>query len=189
MGPADLFLLFTDRLEQADIPYLVTGSVASMAYGEPRLTHDIDLIIELRREDALRLIGAFPEEEFYCPPREVIEAEASRRTRGRFNVIHHATGYKADLYLAGADGLHRWALARRVCLQVGDRPLWVAPPEYVIVRKLEYYREGRSEKHLRDIAGMLEVSGERIDRDEVAARVRDLGLEPEWEAAKAYREA
>ncbi len=187
MPVTDLFRVFTDRLEAAEIPYLVTGAVASMAYGEPRLTHDIDLILELKRKDAARLHQAFAGEQFYCPPQEVIEAEAARRTRGRFNLIHYETGYKADIYLAGGDPLHHWAMAHRVCLTLGGRPLWVAPPEYVIVRKLEYYREGHSEKHLRDIAGMLDVSGERIDRKTVEARVRALGLEAEWQAAKSFR--
>lgn len=128
---------------------------------------------------------AFDGEEFYCPPEDVIEAEAARRIRGRFNLIHYETGYKADIYLVGEDPLHRWAMAHRVSLSLADRPLWLAPPEYVIVRKLEYYREGHSEKHLRDIAGMLAVSGERIDRETIEAKVRDLGLEAEWRAARS----
>jgi hypothetical protein len=184
MPGTDPFRLFTDRLERANIPYMVTGSVASMVYGEPRLTHDVDIVIELGRGEAARLVSAFEEEEFYCPPLEAVAAEAGRRVRGRFNLIHHGTGYKADLYLAGQDPLHRWAMSRRVRIAVGGNPLWLAPPEYVILRKLEYYREGGSQKHLRDIAAMLDVSGDRIDQEEIAARARDLGLEGQWAAAK-----
>jgi len=61
----------------------------------------------------------------------------------------------------------------------GD-PLWVAPPEYVILRKLEYYREGGSEKHLRDISGMLEISLDQLDMAKIEERVRSFGLEKEW---------
>lgn len=107
--------------------------------------------------------------------------------RGRLNVIHYSTGYKADLYLTGHDPLHRWAMARRIRLDLEGRWLWLAPPEYVIVRKLEYYREGRSEKHLRDIAAMLEVSSDRIALGEVETWVRAFGLQKEWAAAKDFR--
>ena len=187
MQAADLFRLFTDRLEKAGIRYMVTGSVASMVYGEPRLTHDIDLVVELRRGDVGRLKEAFDDESFYRPPDEVVESEARRRIRGRFNLIHHETGYKADVYLVGDDPLHRWAMAHRVCLDLPGGRLWLAPPEYVIVRKLEYFREGGAEKHLRDIAGILEVSGAGIDLEAVKARVKELGLEAAWRAAQALR--
>ena len=56
----------------------------------------------------------------------------------------------------------------------------IAPPEYVIVRKLEYFREGRSEKHLRDIRAMLAVSGEQLDRATLSEWVQRLGLQSEW---------
>lgn len=184
MPETDPFRLFVDRLERAGIPYMVTGSVASMIYGEPRLTHHVDIVIELSRREAARLASAFEEDEFYCPPLEAIAAEAGRRVRGRFNLIHYTTGYKADLYLVGQDPLHRWAMAQRTLLAVGASQVWFAPPEYVILRKLEYYREGGSEKHLRDIAAMLDVSGDRIDRREIEERLRDLGLERAWAAAK-----
>jgi hypothetical protein len=188
MPATDLFRIFTDRLEEAGIPYMVTGSVASMVYGEPRLTHDVDVVVKLTREDAGRVRDTFGEEGFYCPPEEAIKVEAARRLRGRFNLIHYETGYKADLYLVGQDPLHRWAMANRVHVDVGGGPIWLAPPEYVILRKLEYYREGRSEKHLRDIAAMLDVSGDRIDLAMVEQKSKELGLTSEWDAAKGLRE-
>ena len=75
---------------------MVTGAVAATIYGEPRLTHDIDLVIDLRLQDIEGFVDAFPFEEFYCPPPEVIRLEASRSQRGHFNLIHHDTGLKAD---------------------------------------------------------------------------------------------
>lgn len=61
----------------------------------------------------------------------------------------------------------------------------VAPPEYVIVRKLEYYREGGSEKHLRDIAGMVELSPDEIDFKVLEEFVQRYRLEKEWAKAKS----
>lgn len=185
MPETDPLSCFVERLERSGVPYMVTGSVASTVYGEPRLTHDIDLVAELRAADVEPFLAAFEEEGFYRPPRETVELEVGRPVRGRFNVIHHETGYKADVYLAGRDPLHRWALGRRVRVELAGLGLWLAPPEYVILRKLEYFREGGSEKHLRDIAAMLEVSAGRIDLDVVAAKVRPLGLGREWREALA----
>jgi hypothetical protein len=74
-------------------------------------------------------------------------------------LIHHETCFRADVYLAGKDRLHHWGLLNRKSVQLEDQAIWVAPAEYVILRKLEYYREGWSEKHLRNIAGILDVSG------------------------------
>ncbi len=95
--------VFISRLNKLGVHYMITGSVASMIYGEPRLTHDIDLVIELNQDDIERFAEAFPIEEFYCPPPEVIALEAGRRYRGHFNLIHHETAFKADVYLSGRD--------------------------------------------------------------------------------------
>jgi hypothetical protein len=182
---ANLFVLFTERLERIGVRYMVTGSVAGMLYGEPRLTHDVDLVVELATDaQAEALVAAFPDEEFYCAPLEVVRIEARRAQRGHFNIIHHDTGFRADVYVAGSDALHQQALQQRRVLDVEGTRFQVAPPEYVIVRKLEYYREGGSAKHLDDIRGMLRVSGEDINRDALEGLIAARGLHAEWSAVK-----
>ena len=93
-----------------------------------------------------------------------------------------------DVYLAGKDTLHQWGLANTKPVQVEDQTVMVAPPEYVTLRKLEYYREGRSDKHLRDIAGILEVSGNEVNLPWLDEQVSKRLLHEEWLAAKVYRE-
>jgi hypothetical protein len=171
--------LFVARLEATGLPYMVTGSVASMTYGEPRLTLDLDLVIELQADRAGALLAAFPESEFYRPPIEVVRLECSRESRGHFNVIHHETGAKADVYLAARDELHKWGLAHRRRLRLGEGTIALAPPEYVILRKLEFFREGRSEKHIRDVRGML-AADLPLDHAFLKAELRRRGLEAEW---------
>ncbi len=171
--------LFVARLEAIGLPYMVTGSVASMIYGEPRLTLDVDLVIELRADRAEELLAAFRDSEFYKPPLEVVRLECSRESRGHFNVIHHETGAKADVYVAARDELHRWGLAHRRRLPLGAATIALAPPEYVILRKLEFFREGGSEKHIRDVRGMLAAELE-IDRVFLDAELRRRGLEAAW---------
>jgi hypothetical protein len=183
MESIDLFLLFTRPLDQAEIPYMATGSVAAMLYGIPRFTHDLDLILDLRNipvEDFERL---YPARDFYCPPAEVIYLETRRSHRGHFNLIHHDSGLKADIYLFGKDELHQWGLERRRRIDLEDgQGLWLSPPEYVILRKLQYYREGHSQKHLQDIRGMFEVSPDLMDLDILKKFVAEKRLETEWEA-------
>ena len=156
--------LFTDLLEQGGIPYVITGAIASIIYGEPRLTNDLDLVLNIKSSDMDRFTQLFPLEQFYCPPKETILLEIRREARAHFNLIHHESGFKADCYLVGADPLQHWAFANKRMIQFpSGKNLPLAPPEYVILKKLEYYQEGKSEKHLRDIENMLKVSSEIID--------------------------
>lgn len=183
MAEPSRFFLFTRRLAALGARYMVTGSVAAIAYSAPRFTYDIDLVVVLDRARIARLPEIFPETEFYLPPLEVIAAEA-REPRGHFNIIHHETGFKADIYPAAGDPLHTWALARARPLDLGGETLVVAPPEYVILRKLEFHREGGSEKHLRDIRSMLETSPDAIDRAELERMIRERRLEDVWRKAQ-----
>ena len=182
MPEADLIELFVGPLERLGIRYLVTGSVAATLYGEPRLTHDIDLITILAPGDAQRLAQGFPEASFYVPPAEVIAVEVGREQRGHFNVIHFESGLKADFYLSGRDEVHDWAFRHAREYSIGGLRVRLAPPEYVIVRKLEFYREAGSEKHLRDIRSILAVSGDQLDRGVLADWIRRRGLEAQWSA-------
>lgn len=180
MPEPDLIELFVARLAQMGARYLVTGSVAATLYGEPRATHDIDLVVELSATHRDALPAVFPGEEFYVPPPEVVLEESRRAGGGHFNIIHHASGLKADVYLVGSDGLHAWAFGNVRDYSIGGLEIHVAPPEYVIVRKLEFYREGGSAKHLRDVRAMLAVSPELIDLPTLEGWVRRRGLEGEW---------
>ena len=180
MPEPDLIELFARPLNQAAIRYLISGSVAAMLYGEPRLTHDIDFVVFLRAEDVSRLTMIFPEPQFYVPPASVILQEVARESRGHFNIIHADSGLKADFYAAGREDLHAYAFRNARKYAAGETTISLAPPEYVIVRKLEYYREGGSEKHLRDIRGMLAVSGELLNRATMLEWIARLNLNAEW---------
>jgi hypothetical protein len=185
MPEPDLIELFVEPLNQFQIRYLVSGSVAAMLYGEPRVTHDIDLIVFLRSENLPQLPTAYPAPEFYLPPLDVIAIEMARERRGHFNVIHSDTSLKADFYTANQDELHAWAFRNTRQYTIGDTHVHLAPPEYVIVRKLEYFREGGSEKHLRDIHAMLAVSDEQIDQAALQDWIHRRNLKTEWEKASS----
>jgi hypothetical protein len=180
MPEPDLIELFARPLNQASIRYLISGSVAAMLYGEPRVTHDIDLVVFLRGEDASRLAALFPAPVLYVPPLAVILEELAREARGHINLIHVESGLKAHFYLAGRDELHAWAFRHARRYTIGPSVITLAPPEYVILRKLEYFREGGSEKHLRDIRAVLTISGEQLDRPALNEWMARLHLVAEW---------
>ncbi len=183
----DLVLIFTRPMEQAGMRYFVTGSMAGMLYGEPRLTMDVDIVLVLPPTAIKELVEAFDPAQFYRPPIEIIMQEVGRRVRGHFNLIHHDTGFKADIYLAGSDSLHAWAFTKRRAIRIGEDTVWVAAPEYVILRKLEYYNEGRSEKHLRDIHAMFERSSDEIDDAVLMQKVDEQGLKDVWQHFMDWR--
>jgi hypothetical protein len=80
----------------------------------------------------------------------------------------------------GEDKLHIWAMAKRQKVKLDNCDIWLAPPEYVIVRKLEYFKQGGSSKHLSDIKKMLDISGKNINLQELKQKVAEYGLIEEW---------
>ena len=180
MHEVENLLIFARRLDDAGVEYMITGSVASLMYGEPRFTHDIDLVVHLQESNFGLLPKIFPESEFYCPPIEVIRLEATRELHGHFNVIHHASGQKADLYPL-KDDLHRWAFARRKQDTYHDASYWLAPAEYVILRKLQYFRDGSSSKHKQDVINILTGSSHLIDMDVLREKIQAYQLDSIWD--------
>jgi hypothetical protein len=182
----DLIGLFVAPLETTGISYMITGGVASVIYGDPRFTRDVDIVMELTRAEVPGLASAFDADAFYVPPSETLEEESTRSEGGHFNVIHRETALRADVYLAGNDPLMAWAFDRRVRLQVGDAAIWVAPIEYVVLRKLEYYESSGSDRHLRDVVMMLRISGETVDLDALLEWTERLHLQATLEQARGF---
>src|SRR3989304_5258952 len=101
MGPYELLGHIVEILERLQIPYIVTGSIASMAYGEPRLTNDIDIVADVEEKHISGLLEAFPPNEFYIS--EDMIRDAIRR-KSQFNIIHPASGLKIDIIIDGKHG-------------------------------------------------------------------------------------
>lgn len=171
--------IFAPGLNALGVPWMAVGSIASSAYGERRSTLDVDVVALVGKQHAARFLSVFPETDFYCPPADVIEIESARPEQGHFNLIHHHSIYKADIYIATGSEFERWAFRHRRPLVTGEIPVWLAPPEYVIIHKLEFFREGGSEKHLRDIRGMLAVTD--IDRSFLEKEIGERDLTGAWQ--------
>src|ERR1041385_3216906 len=145
MSLPDLSARFVRPLARLDVPYMVRVGVAPIIYSEPRYPQALDLVLELDAARAADFAAAFPSPEFYVPPIEVIEAEALRPAFGHFNLAHHETGLRADVYLAGDDPLHAWGLARRRRIVLRDEPVWLAPVQYFILSEVQILQQGGGE--------------------------------------------
>ena len=173
----DVFFSVLQKLESENVPYMVVGSVAAMVYGEPRMTHDMDLVLDILPEDASKLEEMFPLDEFYCPPIEVLSSEITHR--GQFNLIHQGTGIKIDIMIRKDTEHARTEFQRRhkVPFWQGSE-VFLAAPEDVIIKKLSFYREAGSEKHLKDIRGIMAET--EIDKEYLKKWIQTLKLETEW---------
>ena len=166
-------------LNRERLPYAVVGSVAAMVYGQPRMTNDLDVLIDMRVEYIPLFLKEFPGPEWYVSDLGMRDAIQHRKM---FNLLHMETGHKVDFMIPKAD----WQVAQieRAIEGAIDKNLrgLVAHPQDIIIGKLTYYAEGHSPKHLTDIQTMLAGSPELIDRQQVASRAAELGLLPIWEA-------
>ena len=176
--------LLTIPLEAAAIRYCLVGGLAAIAYGRPRLTLDADIVIALAPIHVPKLIEAFPPRDFYLPPAEVLLTEITRESRGHFNIIHHHSALRADCYLPGKSELSLWELQHRQQIETPYGSFWFSPPAAVIVHKLLFFREGRSEKHLDDIRAILSSTAD-IPSADLNHWVNHLGVQAEWDLAKA----
>lgn len=180
MDQADVLRYALDVFDTQGLTYMVVGSLASGVFGEARLTNDIDIVVDLRSDQVEPLCRAYPAPEFYV---SLPAARAAVARGGQFNVIHPTSGNKIDLMVARGDAWGREQVARRreeVILP--DRRGYVASPEDVILAKMLYYREGQHEKHLRDIASMLRISGDQIDQQYIRDWASRLDLSDVWQA-------
>lgn len=185
MDQRDLLRRVLDAFAASDIEYLLVGSVASAAYGEPRLTLDIDVVAALTAAQLPRFLSFFHAPEYYVSADAA--AEAVRKER-QFNIIHPASGWKIDVIVKKTDEFDQSRFARKRNIPVfPDRPASVASPEDIIIKKMEYYREGGSEKHLRDIVGILRVSGDGLDVSHIERWAARKGLTEIWRAILTKR--
>lgn len=180
MRQIELLHFVIDVLEQQQIPYAVVGSLASGTWGEPRMTRDIDIVIQLPMEKVEKLCSAFPKDDFYVS--QAAATEAVQRS-GQFNVIHPTSGNKVDFMIAAASGWASAQLARRKRVEFGAGTAgYVAAPEDVVLGKLLYYRDGGSEKHLRDITGILATAQDTVDREYISRFAETLGVADIWQS-------
>jgi hypothetical protein len=182
VDPFDLLKVVADLCDLLGIRYVTVGSLAGIAYGEPRFTNDIDVVIDLSAPLISEFCNFFPGSDYYLSRSEV---EIAVRDRRQFNIIHTKTSLKVDCILP-ASAFDRAELMRGARKRVrNDFEAVFAAPEDVILKKLEYYKLGESENHLRDIAGVLKVSGDQLDMAYIEHTATQLGVTEVWQLVVA----
>lgn len=176
--------LVIDALQAADVEYMIGGALALWAWGEPRSTMDLDLMISVSVEAIPRLSMELKTREMLLPPDIVLDAVIEAQPYVPLNAIHMYSGFKADLYLLfPEDDLGQKAFSRRRQVDLGPRfgTLFVQSPEDLIIYKLAYYRISRQTKHPRDIYAILIAQGDQIDFDYIQEWVDRQGLSAIWD--------
>ena len=183
MTQAELLRYLVEVLEGLGTPYMISGSHAAMYYGEPRLTRDVDVVAMLTLDRLPAMLQRFPPDEFY------VDAEAAREavgSWGQFNIIHPGSGLKIDVYVNPDTPYDRARLARRHKLPLAPGvDAYFARPEDVILYKLLYASDG-GELHLRDVAGIIRVSGPDLDERYLMEWADRLGVRVAWERARRH---
>jgi hypothetical protein len=176
LDQGELLNFVADAFDRVAVTYAVTGSHASIAYGEVRFTIDIDVVARLDSSSLDSFLQQFPRDQFYVSEDGAIYAALNG---GQFNIIHPESGLKVDVIVPREAG---WPdqLARRVRIATdADRRIWFVAPEDLILHKMEFFREGGSDKHLRDIAGILQITRD-VDREYIWQWANKLGLGEIW---------
>jgi len=162
----DFVLMVLDALEESNIPYLIGGAVAAWAWGEPRATRDLDLIIRVPESAADKLSEELEKRDMLLPKEIIRERVKDQRGDVPLNAIHGASGYKADLYiLREGDDFREEAFRRRVLVDLGPGlgEVYLHTPEDLIIYKLLYYSISEQTKHIRDIASIVQTMGDHLD--------------------------
>ena len=180
MTPLELLAAVTDVLESMNVPYAVTGSMASMYYGEMRTTNDVDIVADLRIDQVREFVSRFPQEHYYVSEDAVREAI---RLREQFNIIRADAGLKADIIIPKDSPHDRLQLSRANRVKpIESIEAQFAAAEDVILKKLWFYQMGGSDKHLRDIASIWKLHSNTLDMKYLEEWIQKLGVAAEWKA-------
>jgi hypothetical protein len=184
------FTYAVEVLEHIGIPYMVVGGFAATLYGEPRMTLDVDVVVDMRMKHIAPFLAAFPLPDYYASEEGIRD---SLQRRYPFNVIQPTTGAKVDLVPLPRDAFTRGAFERRqrmVYDEAGHSAMFISS-EDIILAKLRAHQETGSDKHLRDAHGVLLMRWETLDVGEMRRRARTAGvselLEGILEAARTAR--
>ena len=180
MTAREVFRRLTAALDQAGIAHMLSGSFASAYYGASRSTQDIDLVIETTAAKLEALVKSLPRDEYYVELSAVLEAH---RTETLFNIIDLATGWKIDLIIRKARTFSLEEFGRRRRVDVQGVPMFVASPEDLILAKLEWAKLSQSQRQLEDVAAILRLRWESLDRLYLRKWRGDLQVQAEWDLA------
>ncbi len=173
MTTGDALRAIVALLEDAAVPYMVVGSIASTFHGPPRATRDIDLVVELDERALDRLLATIDPTRFYVP---TTTARLEVSAVGQFNIVDLLAGWKYDLIIRKERPFSREEFRRRTLVDMDGLAVHIATPEDTILSKLEWSAAGASDRQLADAVSVLAVAGERIDDAYLDRWAPELGV-------------
>ncbi|RKY03520.1 hypothetical protein DRP77_05930 [Candidatus Poribacteria bacterium] len=174
MAQVELLREIVKTLNELGIPYALTGSIASSFYGEPRGTHDIDVVIALSPSDVERFIRSFDPQRFYLDEEAVREALARESV---FNLIDVEAGIKVDFWMLKDEPYYRESFRRRIKHRIFGEEMYLLAPEDVILTKLVWHKltEG-SGRQFRDALGVYLAQKGKLDLSYLMRWAERLGV-------------
>ena len=169
----------TQRLDKAQIAYLISGSIAANYYTEPRMTRDIDLVVEMTETDVERFSGLFRKDFFV--DEDMVAKEV--KERGMFNLIHTKYVLKIDFILRKKSLWQESMFKRRKQVTIGRIPVWLISPEDLILAKMLWSKESLSELQLKDVRNLFK-SVSALDQAYLKKWKIDLDLKTIFEKVK-----
>ena len=167
-------------LQKLQIPYMLTGSFAMHFYAEPRMTRDIDIVVELVPQNVTKLCKALGSE-FYSDEDMAFQAI---RDNSLFNAIFHNTGLKLDFVIRKQTEYAKEAFSRKREMELLGNKIFVSSAEDLILSKLDWARDSESEMQLRDVSNLLKVK--KLNIPYIEEWINTLGLKAIYEKAKSY---
>jgi hypothetical protein len=178
MSQQELLKKVIQALHQAGIQYMITGSVVSSLQGEPRATHDIDIVVTIQRPQVRKLVELFPPPDFHLDEESVSDAIGKQ---GMFNLIAVSEGYKIDFWMLTDDPFDQSRFSRKYTEEFLGLRVQVSRPEDTILAKLRWATlSGGSEKHFTDALRVYEVQHGELDSDYLERWATKLGVESLW---------
>jgi predicted nucleotidyltransferase len=181
MSYADVLQSIVSRLEQSEIPYMITGSIAAAYYGLARATYDLDIVISATPDKLKKLIELLPKEQYYAVLQDALDAH---RHHSMFNVLDTTRGWKIDFILKKPAPFHEEAFRRRLEVTFEGVSASMISAEDLILSKLEWARMGESERQVRDAAVVLQRRQHKLDLPYIEKWVHELGLTTQWSLAR-----
>ncbi len=162
------------RFDGAGIGYMLTGSMAMNYYAQPRMTRDIDIVVALHPGNADRLVQVFSPD--YYVSREAVSNSIAHQSL--FNLIHNESVIKVDCIVRKQTEYRLAEFDRRQRIKIEDFETWIVSKEDLILSKLFWAKDSRSELQLRDVKNLVSTG---CDRAYIARWTNELGLSKLWE--------
>ena len=167
------------RLESESIQFMLSGSMAMNYYAQPRMTRDIDIVVELDGGNVAKIAKLFTPD-YYLSPEAIAQAVMNR---SMFNVIHLESVIKVDFVIRKEEPFRRAEFERRARIQIDDFQTWIVSKEDLILSKLNWARDSLSERQINDVRNLMATG---YDSEYLSSWVQRLDLEDVWQRATQH---